>query len=180
MTHDQNDVWRVRRRLGEMLRRWASSTRAIPRVGIPADPPPRDPVPPGNARARFGKRGNRHRRRDRDRGAATIFLLGVGSVLVAAGVAGAAVGSARIGRHQAQIAADLGALAGAAHAIEGEEAACAQAARFAAANHGRLTSCHLDGLDIVLRTDVALTPLRGVTRHAQASARAGPVYVIPP
>jgi secretion/DNA translocation related TadE-like protein len=178
MTPEENDVWRVRRRLGATLRRWASSTRAIPRVGIPTDPPAREPLPPDSVRSRFGRRGGR--RRDRDRGAATIFVLGVGLVIVAAGLAGAAVGSARIGRHQAQIAADLGALAGAGHAIEGEEVACAQAARFAAANHGSITSCHLDGLDIVLHTDVALTPLPGMTRHAQASARAGPVYALPP
>jgi secretion/DNA translocation related TadE-like protein len=222
MTPDENDMWRVRRRLGETLRRWASSARAVPRAGMAAEPPARhghrsEPpsslgfeerpnrdraaaagMPPREHQAGHDaedrtlhdalhdgvrrcvcRRGKRLRRRDRDRGAATIFVLAVGLVLVAAGVAAAAVGAARIGRHQAQIAADLGALAGAARAVEGEAAACAQAARFAAANDGLVTSCHLEGLDIVLRTDVTLTPLPGMTRHARGAARAGPVYAIP-
>jgi secretion/DNA translocation related TadE-like protein len=115
-------------------------------------------------------------RRREDRGAATIFVLAVGLVLVAAGIAGAAVGSARIGRHRAQAAADLGALAGAAQAIEGTEAACAQAARFVVANSGQVTSCEVHGLEIVIRTKVTITPLPGLTRHAEAAARAGPVY----
>jgi secretion/DNA translocation related TadE-like protein len=122
------------------------------------------------------RRWMRALRRTEDRGAATIFVLAVGLVLVAAGIAGAAVGSARIGRHRAQAAADLGALAGAAQAIEGTEAACAQAARFVVANSGRVTSCEVNGLEIVIRTNVTITPLPGLTRHAEAAARAGPVY----
>jgi secretion/DNA translocation related TadE-like protein len=118
-------------------------------------------------------------RRREDRGAATIFVLAVGLVLVAAGIAGAAVGSARIGRHRAQAAADLGALAGAAQAIEGTEAACGRAARFVAANSGRVTSCEVHGLEIVVRTEVTITPLPGLTRHVEAAARAGPVYAWP-
>jgi secretion/DNA translocation related TadE-like protein len=122
------------------------------------------------------RRWMRALRRTEDRGAATIFVLAVGLVLVAAGIAGAAVGSARIGRHRAQAAADLGALAGAAQAIEGADAACGQAARFVAANSGRVTSCEVNGLEIVIRTNVTITPLPGLTRHAEAAARAGPVY----
>ena len=122
------------------------------------------------------RRWMRALRRREDRGAATIFVLAVGLVLVAAGIAGAAVGSARIGRHRAQAAADLGALAGAAQAIEGTEAACAQAARFVVANSGQVTSCEVHGLEIVIRTKVTITPLPGLTRHAEAAARAGPVY----
>jgi secretion/DNA translocation related TadE-like protein len=105
-------------------------------------------------------------------------VLAVGLVLVAAGIAGAAVGSARIGRHRAQAAADLGALAGAARAIEGSEAACGEAARFVAANSGWVTSCEVQGLEIVVRTEVTITPLPGLTRRAQAAARAGPVYAM--
>ena len=105
-------------------------------------------------------------------------MLAVGLVLVAGGVAAAAVGSARIARHQAEVAADLGALAGAARAIEGAESACAWARRFVVANRGRMTSCELEGLEIVVHTDVTATPLPGLTGHAQAAARAGPVYAI--
>lgn len=114
-------------------------------------------------------------RRAGDRGAASIFVLAVGLVLVAAGLAGAAVGAARVGRHEARTAADLGALAGAARAIEGHAAACAQAARLVAANDARLTSCRVDGLEIVVAAEVVVTPLPGLTRRATAAARAGPL-----
>jgi secretion/DNA translocation related TadE-like protein len=106
-------------------------------------------------------------------------VLAVGLVLVAGGVAGAAVGAARVGRHRAQIAADFGALAGAIRVIEGPEVACARAAELVAANHGRMTSCAVDGLEIVVHADIAVTPLPGLTRHAEAAARAGPVYALP-
>jgi secretion/DNA translocation related TadE-like protein len=129
-------------------------------------------------RRRLGRWMRALRKRE-DRGAATIFVLAVGLVLVASGIAGAAVGSARIGRHRAQAAADLGALAGAAQAIEGTEAACGRAARFVAANSGRVTSCEVHGLEIVIRTEVTITPLPGLTRRVEAAARAGPVYAWP-
>lgn len=114
--------------------------------------------------------------RERDRGAASIFVLAIGLVLVAAGLAGAAVGAGRVGRHRAQVAADLGALAGAGQAIYGEPAACARAARFVAANGARLTSCTVSGLEITVRVELLVHPMRGLTRHATAAARAGPVY----
>jgi secretion/DNA translocation related TadE-like protein len=123
--------------------------------------------------------GGRGEERKGDRGAATIFVLAIGLVLVSAGVAGAAVGSARIGRHRAQAAADLGALAGAARAVEGTEAACRQAARFVNANSVQMTSCEVRGLEIVVRTNVTIAPMPGLSRHAQAAARAGPVYAMP-
>jgi hypothetical protein len=44
------------------------------------------------------------------------------------------------------------------------------------ANGGLVTSCQVSGLEIIVRTEVAVTPLPGVTRHATAAARAGPVY----
>jgi secretion/DNA translocation related TadE-like protein len=112
----------------------------------------------------------------RDRGAASILVLAVGLVLVAAGMAGAAIGTARVGRHEARTAADLGALAGAAEAIYGESVACARAARFVAANGGQMTSCTVDGLDVVVGAAVPVHPMPGLVRQAVATARAGPVY----
>jgi secretion/DNA translocation related TadE-like protein len=111
-----------------------------------------------------------------DRGAASLLLLAIGLTFVAAGVAGAAVGTARIARHQARTAADFGALAGAVVAVEGREAACAQAARLVKANGGRMTSCEVAGLEIIVRVEVPVTPLPGMNRYATAAARAGPVY----
>ncbi|MEV4703621.1 Rv3654c family TadE-like protein [Actinoplanes sp. NPDC049316] len=111
----------------------------------------------------------------RDRGAASIFVLAVGLVFVGGGVAGAAVGAARVGRHEARTAADLGALAGAMRAVEGRQVACARAAELVAANGGRLTACRLEGRDIVVAVETVVRPLPGLERHASAVARAGPV-----
>jgi len=110
-----------------------------------------------------------------DRGAASILLLTVGLVLVLAGLGGATIGAARVARHQARNAADLAALAGATDAVFGEVVACARAADFAVANGARLTSCTVDGLEIVVRAEVTVRPLPGVQRQAGASARAGPI-----
>ena len=112
---------------------------------------------------------------NRDRGAASIFVLAIGFVLVAGGVAGAAVGAARVGRHEARTAADLGALAGALRAIEGRQVACARAAELVSANGGRMTGCRLEGLEIVVEAETSVTPLPGVETKAFAAARAGPV-----
>jgi secretion/DNA translocation related TadE-like protein len=103
------------------------------------------------------------------------LVLALGLVLVAAGVAGAAVGAARVGRHQARTAADLGALAGAARAVEGAAAACGRAGQLVHANQARLTACRVDGLEIVVEVQVTVTPLPGLVRYASAAARAGPV-----
>ncbi|MFF5080675.1 Rv3654c family TadE-like protein [Actinoplanes sp. NPDC000266] len=118
--------------------------------------------------------------RARDRGAASILLLAVGLCLVVAGLAGAAVGSAWVGRQQARTAADLGALAGAAEAIYGEGVACARAGRFVAANGGRMTSCVVTGLEIVVRVTVEVAPMAGFVGTADAAARAGPIQALPP
>jgi len=108
----------------------------------------------------------------RDRGAATVWLLAAGLVLVAMGVAAAAVGSAAVARHRAETAADL---AGAMHAVEGEQSACARAAAIVAANGGRLARCGLNGFDLTIAVEVPVRPVRGVARTAHAAARAGPV-----
>jgi secretion/DNA translocation related TadE-like protein len=104
--------------------------------------------------------------------------MALGLLLIAAGVAGSAVGAARVGRHEARTAADLGALAGAARVIDGPPVACAWAARLVAANDAVLTSCHVSGLEIVIYVEVVVTPLPGVIHRARAGARAGPVYMV--
>jgi secretion/DNA translocation related TadE-like protein len=104
-----------------------------------------------------------------------VWLLAAGLVLVAMGVAGAAVGTATVARHRAQAAADLGALAGALRAVEGAQSACARAAEMVTANGGRLAACALDGLDLTIAVEVAVSPVRGIARTAHASARAGPL-----
>jgi len=102
-------------------------------------------------------------------------LLAAGVVLVAAGLVGATLGAAHVARHRAQSAADLGALAGAARALEGPPAACARAARFVARNGGRLTACVLDGLDLTVTVSVPAAPGILPGAAATATSRAGPV-----
>ncbi|MEV1070548.1 Rv3654c family TadE-like protein [Micromonospora parva] len=114
-------------------------------------------------------------RPDRQRGGATILLLAMGLVFVAFGTFGAAIVAAGMASQRAAVAADLGALAGAARALDGDAVACASASDIAGRNDGRLVSCHLDGLDVLVTVEVAFTPLPGLTRVAAASARAGPV-----
>ena len=111
----------------------------------------------------------------RERGSASLWLLVIGLVLVAAGIAGSAAGAARVARHQARVAADFGALAGAARALEGPAVACARASVIASANGGRLTSCTVDGIDVEITVQVAVEPMPGLTRVATATARAGPI-----
>lgn len=102
-----------------------------------------------------------------------VLAVGLLLVLVAAGVA--TVGAAMIARHRAQGAADFGALAGAAHAVEGETAACGQANEIVTANGARMTSCRLVGLDTIVTAEVTLAGTAGRLGVASATARAGPV-----
>lgn len=113
-----------------------------------------------------------------ERGSASLWLLTVGLVLLAVAGVGASAGAARVGRHQARVAADFGALAGAAHAVRDPAEACLRAAILVEANGGRLTSCTVDGLDVQVSVEVAVAvmPLpASVHQTARASARAGPV-----
>ncbi|WP_433828074.1 Rv3654c family TadE-like protein [Actinoplanes sp. CA-015351] len=109
----------------------------------------------------------------RDRGAASILVLAFGLVLLTAGLAAATVGTAQVARREARNAADLGALAGAQKAVLGTEPACHEAARIVALNHARMTSCVLDGLDLVIHTEVPT----GRLGTARSAARAGPVHI---
>ncbi|NMO57182.1 helicase [Actinoplanes sp. TBRC 11911] len=107
-----------------------------------------------------------------------MLLLAIGLVLVAAGVAGAAIAAGLVGNHRARAAADLGALAGAGRAIYGAEVACARAGQLVTANGGRLTGCTVTGLEVVVAVAVDVRPLPGLLRRATAAARAGPVYAV--
>ncbi|MFF5176643.1 Rv3654c family TadE-like protein [Micromonospora sp. NPDC000316] len=110
-----------------------------------------------------------------ERGGATVLLLAVGLVFVLVGTFGAAVAVATMAAQRAAVAADLGALAGAARALDGDAVACAAAGDIAGRNGGRLVGCRLDGLDVLVIVEVVFTPLPGLTRVAASTARAGPV-----
>ncbi|WP_433653092.1 Rv3654c family TadE-like protein [Micromonospora zamorensis] len=112
---------------------------------------------------------------DAQRGGATVLLLAIGLVFVLFGMFGAAIAAAGMAGQRAMVAADLGALAGAAQALDGDAVACASAADIVGRNAARLVGCHLDGLDVLVTVEVAFTPLPGLTRVATSTARAGPV-----
>jgi secretion/DNA translocation related TadE-like protein len=114
----------------------------------------------------------RNARLGSDRGSASLWLLGVALAVVLLAGAVTVAGGLLVARHRAQAAADLGALAGAARAFEGQAAACSAAARIAAANGASVTACRVEGLDVVLTVRVEGPKGWGA---AEASARAGPV-----
>ncbi len=106
-----------------------------------------------------------------DRGSASLWLLGVAlAVLLLAGTV-AMAGGLLVARHRAESAADLGALAGARWAVEGTAVACPAADRIVRANGGRMVTCRVDGLDVVVTARVAGPAGWG---SAEESARAGP------
>lgn len=116
---------------------------------------------------------------DDDRGVATAWAAGAIAVLVSMAVFGLRLGEAVILRHQAESAADLAALAGAAQVLAGEQYACAQARRVTDRMRVQLVSCHTQGWDVLV--DVAAQPdgWLGSLGAATSRARAGPVAAAP-
>jgi secretion/DNA translocation related TadE-like protein len=112
---------------------------------------------------------------DRERGSATVVGAGLVVIVLALFAVGVQLGAAVVTRHRAEAAADLAALAAAARAVSGSEAACAVAARVAGRMAVRLESCELDGWDAVVRVTARPPPLIEQFGAASATARAGPV-----
>lgn len=104
----------------------------------------------------------------RDRGFATVAVLGLGAVLLALAVLVSALGTVAVARHRAASAADLAALAGARHVVDG--GACRAAARTALAQAAALESCRVDGPSVSVQVGVRV----GTWGTARARARAGP------
>lgn len=111
-----------------------------------------------------------------DRGSGTVWTVAlIGAVWTVAAMA-MVVGGARAARHRAHAAADLAALAAAAHVAEGSERACLLAARVARDSQARLHQCEVRGsvADVVVTSQVRSLPRLG-RLTATARARAGPV-----
>jgi len=109
-----------------------------------------------------------------DRGAATVFAVALIVVLIGVLTGAAAVGAAVIGRHRAQSAADLAALAAAGALAAGPGQSCSRAAAVSEAMDSRGGHCAVERLDVVV--DVAV-PVRFGRWHlgdAHGRARAGP------
>jgi secretion/DNA translocation related TadE-like protein len=84
------------------------------------------------------------------------------------------VGTAVIARHRAQSGADLAALAAAGRLATGHDAACAWAVRVVGESGAQVTSCTVQGLDVVITVDVHAALGRWGLGAARAAARAGP------
>ncbi len=109
-----------------------------------------------------------------DDGFATLVVLALaGLVVLVAGVL-IAVGSVAVTRARAASAADQGALAAAALALDGPVAACLSAGRVVTAAGAVLVRCHVQGA--VAEVEVSLWPAGalGGLGQARGVARAGP------
>ncbi|SNS50454.1 Rv3654c family TadE-like protein [Rhodococcoides kyotonense] len=112
-------------------------------------------------------------RRD-DGGVTVLAALAVAALLVVV-IAIMHVGSAVSGRHRAQSAADLSALAAASALDRGVADACAAARDVVARAEATLVDCTVDGWDVVVEVSITLPLGRFGVRDAMAAARAGPV-----
>jgi secretion/DNA translocation related TadE-like protein len=109
----------------------------------------------------------------REEGSSTVLVLGFVTVLLLLGGLVASLAALTVTRHQAEAAADLAALAAAGKAFEGETAACAAARRVAAAQHGRVLSCRLEGLDARVEVGVRAPGRLGELGLVRGRAKAG-------
>ncbi|MEU8173509.1 Rv3654c family TadE-like protein [Microbispora hainanensis] len=122
-------------------------------------------MPTCRAAARFG----------RERGSATIWTIALMIAVWAVAMVVVQVGVARVARHRAQSAADLGALGAARVALAVPDEACHRAEAITAANGAALRSCSLSGgVAEVVVTMRFVVPLLG-SATATASASASPV-----
>ncbi|MFE9765049.1 Rv3654c family TadE-like protein [Streptomyces sp. NPDC005808] len=110
-----------------------------------------------------------------DRGAATVWSVGVIAVLCAVFGVVLAMGQVVLVRHRAAGAADLAALAAADHWMDGPTVACGKADRVARAQHARLVRCVLGG-EI---SDVTAASGQGPFA-AEVRSRAGPAGPVGP
>jgi secretion/DNA translocation related TadE-like protein len=111
----------------------------------------------------------------KDRGMATVTVIGLGTVLSAAAALGIVVGGVVTARHRAGAAADFAAIAAAQHAGEGSRAACRAAALIASANGAAVELCRLSGWTAEVRVSVPVAGPFERLGPARATARAGPV-----
>jgi len=105
-------------------------------------------------------------------GAATLLVVAMAGVLLLLGAALGVVQAMVVAHRQAQSAADLAALAGAAAIARGEDG-CLRAAAVAAANDASVTSCAPSGAEVRVTVTVSGPRWLGQAADLTASARAG-------
>ena len=106
-------------------------------------------------------------------GAATLLVVAMAGVLLLLGAALGVVQAMVVAHRQAQAAADLAALAGAAALARGEDG-CLRAAAVASANGASATSCAPSGAEVLVTVTVSGPRWLGQAADLTASARAGP------
>jgi secretion/DNA translocation related TadE-like protein len=116
-------------------------------------------------------------RADDQRGAATVMALGLVAVLVFVAVICAGTVAIVIAHRRAQVAADLGSLAGATALQRGTDP-CTQASRIAGRHGAVVTRCVVDGMTVLVATSVTLPTVLGAG-EVPARARAGPQVAVP-
>jgi secretion/DNA translocation related TadE-like protein len=136
----------------------------------------RHPLRPANGMDRFMVRSCEagQPRRRADEGVATVWTAIAVTALVWLGAAACWLGAAVAARHRIEAAADLGALAAAAHAADGPAKACARAREVADHQGAEVTDCHWDKRDALVEVRATRTPVPGLPPPT-AHARAGPV-----
>ncbi|MGB5952771.1 MAG: Rv3654c family TadE-like protein [Ornithinimicrobium sp.] len=117
---------------------------------------------------------------DQEQGSATVLALGVLGVVISLMVAVAVLGAVVAARQQAQLAADLGAVAGAQFLRSGVDASavCGRASRFVKDNGAQMEECAVrtTGTPSVASSVLVTAGIRlpvGSGWTARASARAG-------
>jgi secretion/DNA translocation related TadE-like protein len=110
-----------------------------------------------------------------DRGVATVWTASIVAVLICVAVFTCWIGAAVTTRHHTEAAADLAALAAAAHATDGPAAACERARQVATRMSTTLLTCRWKEGDALV--EVRSTPSGHLAKFgsADARARAGPV-----
>ncbi|MEV4599308.1 Rv3654c family TadE-like protein [Amycolatopsis sp. NPDC049253] len=109
-----------------------------------------------------------------DDGVATVWTALVIAALVGLAAAGCCLGAAVAARHRVEAAADLGALAAAAHAADGPARACDRAREVADHEGAVVTACRWHERDALVEVRAASPPVPGLPPPS-ARARAGPV-----
>ncbi|OZE99905.1 Rv3654c family TadE-like protein [Rhodococcoides fascians] len=109
-----------------------------------------------------------------DKGSVTVTAAFALTALLVVVIAVVHVGSAVGARHRAQSAADLAALAAAGALDRGVVDACATGRDVVERVGGSVSTCTVEGWDVVVEVTVSVTLGRLGIRDAVASARAGP------
>ena len=106
-------------------------------------------------------------------GGSMLALLGI-AIVVPCTIAALSVGSLWLAHGRAASAADLGALAGAAAMVNGQEP-CRAAEHIVAANGASLRSCAVDGAAVLVETEIRVVEPFGIELSVPAVSRAGAV-----